>query len=35
MINILSRAILMSTPLLLGATAEVFAEKNRHDDYCH
>ena len=27
MINILSRAILMSTPLLLGATAEVFAEK--------
>lgn len=27
MINILSRAILMSTPLLIGATAEVFAER--------
>lgn len=27
MINILSRAILMSTPLLIGATAEVYAER--------
>lgn len=27
MINIISRAILMSTPLLIGATAEVFAER--------
>ncbi len=27
MINILSRAILMSTPLLIGATGEVFAER--------
>ena len=27
MINLMSRAILMSTPLLIGATAEVFAER--------
>ncbi len=27
MINLISRAILMSTPLLIGATAEVFAER--------
>lgn len=27
MINIISRAILMSTPLLIGATAEVFSER--------
>ena len=28
MVNLLTRAIMMSTPLLLGALAEVFAELN-------
>ena len=27
MVNILTRAIMMSTPLLLGALAEVYAER--------
>lgn len=27
MINIIARALLMSTPLLIGATAEVIAER--------
>ena len=27
MVNLLTRAIMMSTPLLLGALAEVFAER--------